>query len=530
LVGNNEPIYTNTPPFEVIVEYYKDDVIQTFPYNASNQIIDVDFNLEKGELPIDVNPIDSNATITIDVDGIADSVLYSTAVVGDTLTTGKIYTYTEKIGTEIAISSSDLQSYIISKIIVTNANGQSEEILPTVESAESDILNNTIRNSSVFLRFEVGGNTKISIITIEAPTTKILPSIQFLNKENNRKYNINDKSDIPIGIIKNRIVSDVAIYIGDKVYKYTKLNENTQSELLVTIPISAIEKIGNYRVVLVPSTAKKTGLSILSSNQNFDGTPIEFTLNVVNEVYVGVPDIRNISYPSELIGPDFVGTDVNFEILYQSINTDYIRIYNGTNYTQVSPSGKTPLNIKKLIELGGNNIAEDQRNIVLNLKLIPYNISGIETVVGKEEFITIKFIKSNFTIPRNVAINRIAEGFIGQFNRSILREKTSKYLTHLLHFGEGDNKLITTWTGSQNSLILKLYEPLPTSIQTNQQVWVSKILANPIIDTIRLVGDTTQNCPPLKGPNFSLEIDNGIGYQVFDELIASGSYSSNVII
>ena len=48
LVGNNEPIYTNTPPFEVIVEYYKDDVIQTFPYNASNQIIDVDFNKVNG--------------------------------------------------------------------------------------------------------------------------------------------------------------------------------------------------------------------------------------------------------------------------------------------------------------------------------------------------------------------------------------------------------------------------------------------------------------------------------------------------
>ena len=31
---------------------------------------------------------------------------------------------------------------------------------------------------------------------------------------------------------------------------------------------------------------------------------------------------------------------------------------------------------------------------VFNLKLIPYNISGIETVVGKEEFITIKFIKN----------------------------------------------------------------------------------------------------------------------------------------
>jgi len=527
----NQPIYTNTPPFQIIVEYYKNDEIQIFQYDTASQIIDINFNLEKGQVPIEVNPVDLNATITIDIDGITDSVLYSNGMVADTLTTGRVYTYTEKIGSEISISSSDLQSHIISKIIVTNANGQVEEVLPDAVSAASGLLNNTITNSSVFLQFEVAGNTKISITTVAAPTTRLLPSIEFSNKESNRKYNINEKSDIPIGIIKNGVVSDVAIYIGDKVYKYTKLNQepNLQPGIFVTIPASAIENIGNYRVVLVPSTTKKTGLGVLSTNGNFDGTPIEFTLNVVNEVFVGVPDIRNISYPSELIGPDFVGTDVNFEISYESVNTDYVRVFNGTNYTQVSPNGKVRLNIKKLIELGGSNIAEDQNNIVLNLKLVPYNISGIETVVGKEEFITIKFVKSNFTIPRNVAINRIAEGFINQFDRSILREKNSKYLTHLLHFGDGDNKLITTWTGSQNSLILKLYEPLPTSVQTNQQVWVSKILANPIIDTVRLIGDTTQNCPPLRGPNFSLDVDNGIGYQVFDELVASGSYSSNLL-
>ncbi len=527
----NQPIYTNTPPFQIIVEYYKNEEIQVFQYDTASQIIDINFNLEKGQVPVDVNPVDSNATISIDVEGVVDSVLYSNGVVGDTLTTGKIYTYTEKIGSEISISSSDLQSYIISKIIVTNANGQVEEILPDAEETIAGVLNNRIRNSSVFLQFEVAGNTKITVTTIAAPTTSLLPSIEFSNKESNRKYNINEKSDIPIGIIKNRAVSDVAIYIGDKVYKYTKLNQepNLQSGIFVTIPASAIERIGNYRVVLIPSTIRKTGLGIESQSQNSDGAPIEFTLNVVNEVYVGTPDIRNISYPSELIGPDFVGTDVNFEISYESVNTDYVRIFNGTNYTQVSPNGKVKLNIKKLIELGGNNIAEDQQNIVLNLKLIPYNISGIETVVGKEEFITIKFVKSNFTIPRNVAINRIAEGFINQFDKSILREKNSKYLNHLLHFGDGDNKLITTWTGSQNSLIFKLYEPLPTSVQTNQQLWVSKILANPIIDTIRLVGDTIETCPPLKGPNFSLDVDNGIGYQVFDELVASGSYSANLL-
>ena len=526
LVGSNEPIYTNTPPFEVIVEYYKDDVIQSFPYNASNQIIDIDFNLEKSNVVVDTPTSDENISIKIDIDGIADSVIYSNGTISDTLTIQKVYTYTEKIGTPISISSSDLTSYSISKILVTDANGKSEEILPELEDS---ILARSTRPRSISLTFEADSNKKISITTIEAPAVQAIPLIDFVNKEGVKKYNINEKSDIPIGVFKNREVSDIAIYIGNNVYKYSNLRDGATSAV-VAIPASAINNIGSYKVILVPSTTKKVGVSLLSGPAGSDGNPIEFVLNVVNEVYVGIPDIRNIAYPSELFGPDFAGTDVNFEISYDSVNTDYVRLYNGTNFTQLSSNGKASLNVKELIQLSGDNVAEDINNIVFNLKLIPYNISGIETVIGKEEFITIKFVKSNYTIPRNVAINRIAEAFINQFDRSLLRDSPSKYLSHLLHFGEGDNKLITTWTGSQNSLILKLYEPLPTSVQDNQQVWISKILANPIIDTIRLIGDTTQNCPPLKGPNFGLELDNGIGYQVFDDLISSGSFSSNLLI
>lgn len=529
LVGSNEPIYTNTPPFEITIEYYKDDVIQSFPYNASNQIIDIDFNLEKSNSVI-VTPIsDENVTITIEVTGVNDSVLYSNGTISDILSTQKIYTYTEKAGTQISISSADLTNYVISKILVTNPNGSSEELLP---ESENTLLRNTnsITPKSVFLSFEADNNKKISITTEESISTKIIPSINFINNEGVKKYNINEKVDIPIGIFKNGAVSDVAIYIGDNVYKYNNLRDDLSKSAIVVIPASAITKIGSYKVILVPSTTKMTGVQLLSGPLASDGNPIEFVLNVVNEVYVGIPDIRNIAYPSELFGPDFVGTDVNFEISYDSVNTDYVRLYNGTNFTQLQSNGKVSLNVKKLLELAGDNVAEDNSNIVFNLKLIAYNISGIETISGKEEFITIKFIKSNYTIPRNVAINRIAEGFINQFDKSLLRNNPSKYLTHLLHFGEGDNKLITTWTGSQNSLILKLYEPLPTSVQDNQQVWISKILANPIIDTIRLIGDTTQECPPLKGPNFGLEVDNGIGYQVFDDLISSGSYTSNLLI
>jgi hypothetical protein len=526
LVGSNEPIYTNTPPFELIVEYYKDDVIQSFPFNTSNQIIDIDFNLEKSNVVVDIPTSDETVSIKIEIDGIADSVLYTNGTISDTLTIQKVYTYTEKIGTPISISSSDLTSYTISKILVIGADGKSEEILPDLEDS---ILARSTRPKSISLTFDADSNKKISITTTEAPTVRAIPLIDFVNKEGVKKYNINEKSDIPIGVFKNKEVSDIAIYIGDNVYKYSNLRDGATSAV-VAIPASAINNIGSYKVILVPSTTKKVGVSLLSGPTGSDGNPIEFVLNVVNEVYVGIPDIRNIAYPSELFGPDFVGTDVNFQISYDSINTDYVRLYNGTNFTQLKSSGNISLNVKELMQLSGDNVAEDNNNIVFNLKLIPYNISGIETVIGKEEFITIKFVKSNYTIPRNVAINRIAEAFINQFDRSLLRNSPSKYLSHLLHFGEGDNKLITTWTGSQNSLIVKLYEPLPTSVQDNQQVWISKILANPIIDTIRLIGDTTQDCPPLKGPNFGLEVDNGIGYQVFDNLISSGSFSSNLLI
>ena len=64
---------------------------------------------------------------------------------------------------------------------------------------------------------------------------------------------------------------------------------------------------------------------------------------------MGIPDIRNISYPSELFGPDFVGTDVDFDISYQSINTDYVRLYNGTNFTQIS-SSKIPVETLKNVK------------------------------------------------------------------------------------------------------------------------------------------------------------------------------------
>jgi len=177
-----------------------------------------------------------------------------------------------------------------------------------------------------------------------------------------------------------------------------------------------------------------------------------------------------------------------------------------------------------------NLLIETDDIINITLKLVPYNESGYKVIIGKEEFINISFDKGDLTIPRNVAISRIADGFISQFDSKIFENETSKYLTHLLHIGNGDTKVITTWVGSEGSLILKLYEPLPTSIQPNEQVWISKLQSQPIVETITINGIDEMFCHPLKGPNFTLEQSNGIAYQVYDDLIASGSTTSNDLV
>ena len=295
-------------------------------------------------------------------------------------------------------------------------------------------------------------------------------------------------------------------------------------------------------------TQQTTTETLDISNQSID-----LVINVVSDVYVNVPDIREITYPKEVRGADFVGYDVDFDISWNSVDATVIRLYVGasTDYVELGPKGTTTLNVKELLDktptlaasMASNNRSARNANndygdkVDIRLKLVPINLNSKKAVEGPAEDINILFDKGDLNIPRSVAINRIAEGFISQFDKSVF--DNSNYLTHLLHVGDGDNKLITTWRGlvqesndksTQSSLILKLYEALPTSITTNQKVWITKLQSQPIIDTITLVSDNKDYCVPLQGPNFKLEVDNGIGYQVYDDLLADGATTSTSLI
>ena len=59
-------------------------------------------------------------------------------------------------------------------------------------------------------------------------------------------------------------------------------------------------------------------------------------------------------------------------------------------------------------------------------------------------------------------------------------------------------------------------------------------MSNPLIETIILNEQDTLKCPPIKGPNFNIEVDfttgKSTGYESLDNLILSSSTSTNNLV
>jgi hypothetical protein len=412
-----------------------------------------------------------------------------------------------KLGNVIQIFSSN-DSYRATNIVAKNNSG-------------ANVYNASAQSStdSVSLRYTVNAPVTVFVDTenFVRITENDIPGIEFTNG-NSREYNINSDSGIAFSIRKLRGTNKITASVGGKQFTFSNLGDG--GDCIIILSDDAFPKPGQYKVILTPS------------NNLGGGNAIEGNVNAVSDFWVGVPDIRDIVYPSVLRGPDYIGTDVDFELSYKSVNTDLIRIYKdgSDKYIEGPSSGIVKLNVQQILDLDSTTTSEDEDKISFTLKLIPYNLSGLSPVIGKHEIINILFDKGDLLIRRPLALNRIIDGFINQFDLSVFEDETSKYLTHLLHLENGDNRVVTTWTPDRGSLILKLYEPLPLFYDVNQLVWISKPQANPIIETVTLKSEIEDFCPPLKGPNFNLEVDKSIGFRVFDDLVASGSFTSNDIV
>jgi hypothetical protein len=385
-----------------------------------------------------------------------------------------------------------------------------------------------------------GGQYNIVVNAIKAAVEEA-PDAPSIKADITRvKLNIADSNSIKIPY--RSVNSDKVIYTLGK----TKRQIDTNGSLILK-QSDFYNGVGNYTIYL-QAVSDEGGSSPLE----------KISVTVESKAFLPGPDITTINYPQNIVGADFKGTNVPFEISWQSINTNFINIYAGRKHS-VSSLGQFPaigvasfnvgdilnkLNLAKIFPTEVDGILQ------FDLLLIPTNTEGNSKTDGKEELISISFDAGDLNLRRGDVISDLRSAFTKGFNPDVFTDSISPFLTHYLHLGDGNNKLIATWgidgetlsTYQENlatnqkvkikeekSLVLKLYEPLPKNINPNDTIWLSKLQAIPIIDQITIVDDISTNCTPLT-PNFALETNDIIGYQILDDLIASGSTTSTEIV
>jgi hypothetical protein len=389
---------------------------------------------------------------------------------------------------------------------------------------------------STVATYTVTKNIGLVATTSAVAKDDVLKPIINLSDEKDMVYDLaKDNTDYRIIFLHKNDPTSIVVNINGRDYEYrvsdtpVEMLRGGYAQVFISKDIFKVLGIGKLNLLVTPKKTTSRGV--------IEGEPINTIIKVTNsttenrddkvvEETTELPDIRNIRYPKLIKAADYGGLDVKFEISWSSANTDYIRIFKGDSEKAITegPEGKLRLNFKDLVAIDSKLDSEDDNVVSINLTLIPYKKLKEKELEGKAEIITISLEKSTLSIPRTTAINRLADAFACQLDVNLFTDDTSKYLTHLLHINP--TFVIANWVGNNGSLILKLYEPLPTSIQPNQLVWISKMQSTPIVNTISITGESMMKCPVLKGPNFSLEPDNGIGYKYFDELIASGSITS----
>jgi len=334
---------------------------------------------------------------------------------------------------------------------------------------------------------------------------------------------------------------------ADKVtYSLGNVTRTLPANGTVRFSPSDFGRVGTFELYLQPV-----------SNNGGSGESTKVIINVSETKSFAGPDITHITYPENIIGEDFKGYNVDFRVSWTSINTNWVDVWVGkiSNQTKIATKrdaqGQLTLNVKDVLTKAGKSLAESVDVVDFKLLFIPYNDEGDSTFAGKTEEITISFDKGNLRLRRGNVVRDIREAISKQFDKSILQSENSKYLTHLLHLGEGDNKLISTWgvdtetfseyevvdplTGREEktkevkTLVLKLYEPLPKSIQPNQQVWMSKIQSIPLIEQMTVIDEVVEECISLQ-PNFNEKFTDNVGLLIYDDLIASGSTSSTDLV
>ena len=427
------------------------------------------------------------------------------------------------------------EEYVVKKICYTNK--------ATYATAPTDLTKwSTAKVAAINSPFEIDKNIIITgelyVVVILEKTTVKAPTIVLTNP--NKKIDIKVKdSDLEKELIIKFTKPNtdyVTVYLSpNRIVK----TEDTFVTLYYKKDFDGI--LGNKKIFLVPS-----------SNAYGDGAPVELIINWIAEA--DTPSMVEIDIVDTIDVPSFSNLDINFEIEYKTINATTVDIFLlAKDLTKLplvqnqSPNGKLKLNLRTL----ATSYPKWNGNTDLTLVFKPYNKGGQKILEGTEISATTKIIYPNLKLDTEKIKKSIYDGFLNKLD--FVFDKEDKYLTHIANFGNDEQIIISSWEEDDftlskksedefgntivkpedivESTILKLYNPLPASINENTTLWISKLLTNPLIETIILSEQDDIKCPPIKGPNFSVEVDFVIGqstnYESLDNLILSASVSSS---
>ena len=273
------------------------------------------------------------------------------------------------------------------------------------------------------------------------------------------------------------------------------------------------------------------------------------TFTAVNDF----PSITEITFADTIDVPSFSDLNIDLTYEYSSFATSTIDVdlkaKDGSRialFKSLTPNGNISINLKTLRDKFSNWSVNDGLTLIFK----PFNRTGSDELIGNEYEIKTQLGLPSIQIDENIFGAAIFDSFLSQL-QIIEPEKESKYLTHLANFDNNEQILISTWENDNftlsskvqdelgntvikdevNSILLKLYEPIPTNIVPNTTFWITKLMANPLVETIVLTDQSNLKCPPLKGPNFDVDVDYTIGnstnFESLDNLILSSSVSSS---
>ena len=265
------------------------------------------------------------------------------------------------------------------------------------------------------------------------------------------------------------------------------------------------------------------------------------------------PSITQIIYPDSIDVPSFSDLQIDYEVQYNSfaVSSIDVELLAKDNsriklFKNLPPNGNFKINLRQL----SDKFSQWNGNDTVTLIFKPFNRGGEEELVGNEYTVVTNISYPRIRLDEDIIRKSVYDAFIGHL-KFIEPERDSKYLTHLANFGNDEQIIISSWEEDNwtlsdksedelgnivikkqvDSTILKLYSPLPANVTSNSTFWITKLMSNPLIETVVLNEQDNLSCPTIKGPNFNIDVDfvsgQSTNYESLDNLILSTSPSSS---